>query len=954
MSTRSRRLWGSGVMSLALAATQLSVIAPSAGAATSTSPTPTWVGEQGTGLGSTIGSAASSGTCDVNGDKHADVVAGGWFWDKAPYKGTGAAYVILGSDRPQGGGLDNPPANSAVRINGPSKANAGAGFSVACLGDTNKDGYDDIAVTDFSDQRVYVVYGTGRFESLNLDYLGSRGYVIQAPADAGNFGYQVAGLGDVNGDGQGDIGITAVVAGPNGRKNSGRAYIVAGGPGSATVDVTTSSRVLGTVDGARAGDRLSAISRAGDVNGDGVPDIALGAYVATPDDKSTANGAAYVVYGRKDGRFGSVDTANLGDKGFTIAGPARQRDRLGMSVAPAGDINKDGLADLIIGADGVSNATTGDRNGGAVILYGSKSGKNVRVDPTARDKTVVDDDGARGWWIQGADKGDDAGYSVAGLGDVNGDGTPDVAIGAFGADGVDSSGNAIPTSGAAYVVYGRTDAASVNLKNLDAAHGTTMYGTAKGQRLGRAVAGVGDVDKNGTPDLAAGGDGAGSGNNRGGVVTMKLSGSLKTWGTVTGRAPAPATAAMTTPTIPAGTPDSMAFSERNWKPTATDTCSAELHAKYSVIGNDGKRYPGWHPASVVDPTTKKLCTFGHEHGDDPRTSKIYTWVSTFLSKDGTDAKGIPFGMTSEASMEYDAGHDMRHEDNVGHKIFVANDVPLLKVSDHTPITSGGKAVSCDYLLKMHQGSHSSDATKNNAHELMYAVSCTDGTKAIISTLSRLGNANEYNRGCDPTTVVKTTGSTLPAGSGGRRLIPDTTCIDTYELVPSGQRSDIWGLYEVWETANQITKADGTVLASYSPWMAVRNPSRVADVAHPGNALSTLSFRSATDSADGGTAQGWPWNLIPAGTQDQSWIDSPFNGAQRDLYLSGTSITNPGATTIWYTDPYGRNASTTPFKGSVKQYLSAGTDDDGQARAARVNLGLDTDFGAKGSGVHAPN
>lgn len=123
-------------------------------------------------------------------------------WDKAPTANVGGAYVVLGSDRPQGGELDDPARASAVRINGPSTSNSLVGFSVACAGDTTGDGYDDIAISDYVNQRVFVVYGSKRFTELNLDALGTRGRIVQAPADAGNFGYAVTGVGDLDRDGK--------------------------------------------------------------------------------------------------------------------------------------------------------------------------------------------------------------------------------------------------------------------------------------------------------------------------------------------------------------------------------------------------------------------------------------------------------------------------------------------------------------------------------------------------------------------------------------------------------------------------------------------------------------------------------------------------------------------------------------------------------------------------------
>ncbi|MFI5425691.1 hypothetical protein [Aeromicrobium sp. UC242_57] len=165
----------------------------------------------------------------------------------------------------------------------------------------------------------------------------------------------------------------------------------------------------------------------------------------------------------------------------------------------------------------------------------------------------------------------------------------------------------------------------------------------------------------------------------------------------------------------------------------------------------------------------------------------------------------------------------RHEDNAGHKIIVANNVSVIGANPRTTVKDdAGNPIKCDYLIKFHQGSHSSDATKNNAHETLYGLKCTDGTEVISSTFTRYGNANEFDRTCDQQKVV-TSGSILPDGFGGRRLIPDTYCVNKDVLVPGNQQSNIWSLYEVWESANRIQKADGTELAASTRGSASATP-----------------------------------------------------------------------------------------------------------------------------------
>ncbi|HRE03284.1 MAG TPA: hypothetical protein PLV68_18445, partial [Ilumatobacteraceae bacterium] len=343
----------------------------------------------------------------------------------------------------------------------------------------------------------------------------------------------------------------------------------------------------------------------------------------------------------------------------------------------------------------------------------------------------------------------------------------------------------------------------------------------------------------------------------------------------------------------------------------------------------------------------EMCNFGHEHGDDPATSDIYDWAMEQLSPStGDSATGIPFGLASEALITYSNNgvtQANRHEDNVGHKVFVKNDLQLISQSPREWVRlPDGTPVKCDYLIKTHQGSHSADATTNNAHELFYAVRCNDGTELAVTTLSRFGDANQYHRSCAPGQVVTTSGSNLPDGDGGKRLIPDRGCLEQYVLVPPTGFSDLWSFYEVWQSANEITTTGGDVLATYDPWFGVRNPSRYAwsgkDDGVDGLG-ATVDAAWETDPNDGGKVTADPWLAIcTLPPIPKASPESPFDGAQRDLYLRTTIIANDGGASVWYTDPYGANASTTPFPGSIRQVISA-TADPGYPTLERQNFGL---------------
>lgn len=419
--------------------------------------------------------------------------------------------------------------------------------------------------------------------------------------------------------------------------------------------------------------------------------------------------------------------------------------------------------------------------------------------------------------------------------------------------------------------------------------------------------------------------------------------------------PTKPTPTVPTPTTPSGPPLSKAYTERNWTPTSFDTCPASLHKKYSVVGLDGKLYPTWHPATDIDPATGQSCTYGHEHGDDPATSDIYDWVADFVDKDASKSKGIPFGYVSEVLDAYSASQSsqvVRHEDNAGHKIIVANDVSVIAKNPRATVKDkDGKPIKCDYLIKFHQGSHSSDATKNNAHETIYAVHCTDGTEVISSTFTRYGNANEFDRSCDQQKVA-TSGSILPDGFGGRRLIPDMNCVNKDVLVPGNQQSNIWSLYEVWESANRIQKADGTKLASFDPWFGIRNPARVYAPGILGEIVALVDTLFLVDESDGGTAKGHPWSEHSGEHLAKTDPQSPFDGAQRDYYLQGTTVNNASGPNVWWTDPYGDNAVTQAGTGLVKQWIS-NSENTGWPELERRTFDLEKDYG-KDNGVHAPN
>ena len=169
------------------------------------------------------------------------------------------------------------------------------------------------------------------------------------------------------------------------------------------------------------------VSSAGDINGDGLADFIIGAPVA-----NQGVGEAYVIYGKQGGGYPtSIYLTNLGDLGFTLSGGLDRS--VGHSVSSAGDINGDGLADFIIGADCAA------QNGGAAyVIYGKQGGGY----PANIDLTNLGD---LGFTLIGTSQSG-AGFSVSSAGDINGDGIVDFIIGAPSVN---------QNAGAAYVIYGK-------------------------------------------------------------------------------------------------------------------------------------------------------------------------------------------------------------------------------------------------------------------------------------------------------------------------------------------------------------------------------------------------------------------------------------------------------------------------------------------------------------------
>ena len=330
-------------------------------------------------------SVATAG--DVNGDGYSDVIIGSYM-HQLPHPDEGAAFVFHGAP----GGLGQ----EAGWTKASNKENAKFGWSVGTAGDVNGDGLADVIVgAPYWD-------GGQTAEGRAWVYLGDEDGPVSAPhwsqesnmAQA-EYGYSVGTAGDVNGDGYDDI-IVGAPGWHDGQTDEGGAWVY---PGSSTgLDLAFIWDEFSNQEGARFG---TSVGTAGDVNGDGFADVIIGApqWLQSGEER----GAAWIYHGSSGGLPEASDWSTPG---------TQDEAEFGWSVGTAGDVNRDGYSDIIVGEpkwDG-NNSNAGR----AWVYHGSAGG--VRK-PHA-------------WRVQGGRLNANFGYAVGTAGDVNGDGYADIIVGA--------------------------------------------------------------------------------------------------------------------------------------------------------------------------------------------------------------------------------------------------------------------------------------------------------------------------------------------------------------------------------------------------------------------------------------------------------------------------------------------------------------------------------------------
>ena len=388
-----------------------------------------------------------------------------------------------------------------------------SGVSVSNAGDVNGDGLDDLIIGAYladpnalSSGQSYVIFGSSNSFSSNFnlsDLNGSNGFVLNGNELGDQSGFAVSNAGDVNGDGIDDLIIGAFAANPNGN-NSGESYVVFGNSTgfSSSLNLSDLDGNNGfAIEGIDPTDQAGFdVGRAGDINGDGIDDLIIGARAADPNGNTIA-GESYVVFGNSNGFSSSLNLADLdGNNGFTING-IDPFDQSGFAVNGVGDINGDGIDDLIISARYAD--PNGNDSGESYVVFGNSTGFSSSFN-------LADLDGSNGFILNGIDALDQSGFAVSDAGDINGDGLDDLIIGALGGD---PDGNS--SAGESYVVFGNSNgfSSSLNLADLDGNNGFTINGIDPFDQSGYSVSGAGDVNGDGLDDLIIGARAAGPNGN---------------------------------------------------------------------------------------------------------------------------------------------------------------------------------------------------------------------------------------------------------------------------------------------------------------------------------------------------------------------------------------------------------------------------------------------------------
>ena len=454
--------------------------------------------------------SAMDGAGDVNDDGKADIIIGNQYASPDDLSRAGQVYVIFGSSATFAAlfNLNSLNGTNGFVINGPIP-NHYLGYSVSSAGDINGDGKGDMFIyadgtrtdgSSYYDGQFYVVFGNTSFQSpFNLNSLnGTNGFIAYIDLIC------ATAAGDINGDGKSDLVIGY--------------YPPDYGPDNLNVDVIFGTNIFPPIYPLSNRFALieidfnSPVLAVHDINGDSKGDVIIGR-----SGPFSGKGQVYIVFGHV-GSFSTLYQASLnGINGFVVNSNVNN-DCLGSAVS-GGDVNNDGIGDLIVSAymaDVQRGIATSSAAGQVYVLFG-------HVGPFSNYTATSDINGNNGFTIHGISENDNLGSSLDGLGDINGDAKFDIILAEpyVSISGYNSIGNSLGAdTGLSYVISESVSTyiapppppfasppipqvfpTVFDLKNLNSTDGFTINGLTFGGSLGQVVTKIGDFNGDGLADF---------------------------------------------------------------------------------------------------------------------------------------------------------------------------------------------------------------------------------------------------------------------------------------------------------------------------------------------------------------------------------------------------------------------------------------------------------------------
>ena len=384
--------------------------------------------------------------------------------------------------------------NSGAMIDG-ELTGGFTGSSVSRAGDFNGDGYDDIIVgapfADFPSGGSHIIFGGPNGLAPTVEVMSltpSQGMSVFRGTRSQELGHAVSFAGDFDSDGHSDV----IVGSPSTNNGRGAVYLIFGTAIAETDSVSSfqESMVGDGVFSIFSSDlhRMvgNAVDTAGDFNGDGFTDLLVSGF----DLKINSLATAYVIFGQREANATGIDLDDPKSTAFFAFDSFKPKAKPGKILSAAGDINADGIDDIIVGSS-LADTANGRGAGQSHVIFGAKQDLADRLSPSLLN-------GENGFSVLGGQPHANLGHSVSSAGDINADGIADILMGAPGQRNSEGS-----SAGATYVLFGQCDgfSSTIDSTSFNGLNGFAIVNDTQSFWLGWSVAAAGDMNGDHVDDL---------------------------------------------------------------------------------------------------------------------------------------------------------------------------------------------------------------------------------------------------------------------------------------------------------------------------------------------------------------------------------------------------------------------------------------------------------------------